>query len=1752
MAKGAYSVQQTLLGRLVDYIQAQYFGKSPLLLEALAKKMWEEGGIYREAYIETSNAYKLDVGGISGAALPEFQKRFFTRLAEVNLGVYSTPYVHQVKALEAAVTGQDVFVATGTGSGKTECFMWPILAKLFSEAHNRSNSWEQRGVRTIILYPMNALVSDQLSRLRKLIGDPEKKFVDIFRSGSSASVRRPQFGMYTGRTPYPGEKPTGSEDRNLAKTLDALLPKDDDPASCKRFQLLQLQGKIPAKENLKRFVEGLNQNQHITNPEDAELITRFEMQQVCPDILITNYSMLEYMLMRPREALIWESTRSWLNKDKQNKLLFVIDEAHMYRGASGGEVALLIRRLFRKLGIGRDRVQFILTTASMPYKTEDDKHAVSQFFANLTAVDTKCSPLVLTGEREILSSSSQKKIPQEAFDCISLENFDENEEAILESLNRFFNLTDVNFTPLQCLEDVKEWLYNHLVDYEEFRKLLIMCRSGAKSLTELRQNIFRGLPEDVGIRNINVLLAIAPLGKDKKGAVLFPARMHMFFRGLQGVFACTNPRCSHAHTHSGITLGEISIRNGRMTCPICESTVYELYNDRRCGALFFKGCIRLTERGTLPTGPVYLWRMDESTEGDSVKPIDLYIPSKDFSAFHLKNVKPCYLEIKSGFIFFDDDCFDDDPAYRKLYFCDKDISIKKDGIQFVTCPHCRRKLQSKSVTPFKTKGNEAFFNLIESHFNLQPAVEAKSFDLERMPNQGRKVLLFSDSRSRAARLARDMAESADDTATRQLLMKAIKAGVNQGECSLENIYGFFVLEAAKSRAYLFSGQEGKDFRNLCKNELIRFERYQRRQREYVPQFQMSQAPEQAKLAILKLFCSPYNTLHDVGASWIEPMSDVLYEALDVLGEKLKIEINESDFLAFFDAWMQVMIYPNVALCEYEMDNVRKIIRDLHTSFGLSANWEFNDTLREWMGWEKGNATHERISRIWRDVLTEQFLVLVGGQYYLKANTVSLKCGMETSLLICDSCGGVSPRALHGRCTRCGGEMRETNKMDMEALQFWRKPIRAALDGEAIRVLNTEEHTAQLSMKDQRDEMWSITEKYELRFQDILEEDELPVDVLSSTTTMEVGIDIGSLVAVGLRNVPPMRENYQQRAGRAGRRGASLSTIVTFCEDGPHDSLYFTDPCTMVSGDSRQPWIDALNLKLATRHLNILLLEEYLLIVKGLGLNDCLATTFANELLDSFKEFLVDEKIKDVLQTLPKGLTLKSAEVKEGLLADLMRLEEKIKQHPELFNAQNSGGLGKTLLDALYEEAIIPTYSFPKNVVNVYISDCNTGNLKYEVPRSLDVALSEYAPGRGIVVNKETYQIGGLYYYGSEQKNSNPAAPFIEDANYCKNVQYCPHCEWFGVFTKEEGGYRDCPFCGKKVEEAPHKLLRPWGFAPKNATKISRAELNEEFSSAQIPLYSTVPDDNESVKGVDGYKKALVAIREGQQIIMINKGPKAKGFHICKSCGAIIPSVDTNGFKAIKRPFIPRSRKGFCSHNEIVTVDLGFDFITDMLVVSIPLDNHIIETHYKNLWLKHAAQTIAEAIRLEVCKKLDVEFMELNSGYRVRRTGKDSILDIYVYDNLSSGAGYSVTVANSLPTILRNVEARLKNCNCESACYDCLKHYRNQMVHAQLNRKAALQLLQWCRTGEVIESLSLEDQYSLVLTFEDVLKSRSIHITKNDGHLVLKKGNKEVYCLVYPGIQKEKNTNGILMISDICLQYDRPSALERILEALGGN
>lgn len=813
---------------------------------------------------------------------------------------------------------------------------------------------------------------------------------------------------------------------------------------------------------------------------------------------------------------------------------------------------------------------------------------------------------------------------------------------------------------------------------------------------------------------------------------------------------------------------------------------------------------------------------------------------------------------------------------------------------------------------------------------------------------------------------------------------------------------------------------------------------------------------------------------------------------------------------------------------------------------LKKNWEFSKVIREIMGWSDGNEAE----MAWKRVLKEAFLDAAqpdNGKLYVDLSRIKTRFDTMHAWYKCEQCSELTPFVLKHKCPSCGStRIHKMEPEEYEALSFWRKPVEDAIQGEPIHVIDTEEHTAQLSHKDQRDDLWSKTEQYELRFQDLIQEGETPVDILSSTTTMEVGIDIGSLVAVGLRNIPPMRENYQQRAGRAGRRGSSLSTIVTFCEDGPHDTLYFNDPVPMFRGDPRKPWIDIRSEKLIQRHLAMVILQGFLA-KQNMSLDTIPAAAFLQDYLDDFKNYLSSYNPDSDKLLVPIGAAFHYSTFEKELKEAFETLKEKCQAHPELFGVDEGAkeGEAKVLLDALYEEGIIPTYSFPKNVVGTYIPDMY-GKILYEVDRGLDVAIGEYAPGRAIVVDKQTYQIGGFYYPGSERRHGQaltPARAYTEDPNYVKQVISCAECGWFGLMEEKT---KHCPFCGNKDLRISREMMRPWGFAPRNAEAIPDVQLSEEYTAVQQPLYSTLPDAEE-MKLAPGCKNIRIASRTNQRIIMLNKGSDDKGFMVCKDCGASMPGDNITVLNDINRPYKSKFARNRCRHGNSFNVNLGYDFITDMLVLEFTIDDKIIDARrYDNPWLSRAAQSLAEALRLVASKKLDVEFTELVTGYRLRKGAEASYVDIYLYDSLSSGAGYAVSVADVIDELLSDMKELLSSCDCGSACSKCLKHYRNQYVHGMLDRFAALQLLEWGIEGIKASPISPEKQISMIRPLANILKQSGCEIS-TDGEITAIGHRSKKKIVIYPAMWVEPHASNTVFVSDAYIKYAKPYAVQRILD-----
>ena len=385
MAPDASTIAETIddiQSALREYIEATYHVGHPTIIEQRRQLLLTEGVLFKAPFIESTPRYQtnrrfaeLDVDG----AVHDLFTPLTQKVGALDRLLHDPPYTHQAEAIEwAARDGNSLAITTGTGSGKTESFLLPMLAKLATEAKHRPDSFAAPAVRALILYPMNALVNDQLGRLRLLLGDP--RLTTQFHAWAGRPAR---FARYTSRTLYPGVRTVEKDQQRLGSIEDfylLLIDKAADPKAPGHAQArklkekLEARGKWPAKPDLKawfgpkgskwkdaksgRFVRA------VMRPEDPELLTRHEVLAAPPDVLITNYSMLEYMLMRPLERPVFDHTRRWLADNPEEKFLLIVDEAHLYRGAAGAEVALLLRRLRSRLGITPDRVQVITTSAS--------------------------------------------------------------------------------------------------------------------------------------------------------------------------------------------------------------------------------------------------------------------------------------------------------------------------------------------------------------------------------------------------------------------------------------------------------------------------------------------------------------------------------------------------------------------------------------------------------------------------------------------------------------------------------------------------------------------------------------------------------------------------------------------------------------------------------------------------------------------------------------------------------------------------------------------------------------------------------------------------------------------------------------------------------------------------------------------------------------------------------------------------------------------------------------------------------------------------------------------------------------------------------------------------------------------------------------------------------------------------------------------------------------------------------------------
>lgn len=1718
-----YTVSETIEGlhrSLRDYIEATYHISNPAIVRQRQTLLDQLGVIRQEPYLESTPRYVVG-NRFEDLCISEPVKTLFRSATAPDMNgktlFVNPPYSHQEQALlEACVHERSLVITTGTGSGKTECFLLPILAKLAEEASLKQSAYAN-AVRAIILYPMNALVNDQLGRLRLLFGDP--RISDVFKGWIGRPAR---FARYTSRTLYAGVR-TPKRDQTRLKAIYSyyvkLLEQLEDGDSSRREQAARLirelksRGKWPAKADLRDWYGQRNQRwfdedtgefrRCITQIDDSELLTRHEVLANAPDVLITNYSMLEYMLMRPIERAIFDGTASWLAQNPDYKFLLIVDEAHLYRGAPGTEVALLIRRLRKRLGISEERLQVICTSASFR-----DGEKAREFGANLSGKNL--SHFVTVSGKYVEQRPAAPGTPEDVsqLKAIDIVNFLDctDEDAKLTYVRPFLEFRKVN------QDNLHRGLYDALIEYSPLGYLVNCTMGSAQPLRSLAAKIFPGVDvEDASIA-LSTLLALGSFARrDDGNSSMLPCRVHSFHRGLVGLWACLNQHCpEEGQVTTSKVIGRL-YSQPRETCE-CGSRVFELFTCRNCGTAYARA---YTDNVVAPT---YLWSIAGeayvANDGhiQALQPLDLLLESPSDGEL----VEPADLDLVSGVL--NPQCIG--RTCRQVF-------LRKERTKTQNAPGNRQQPQSlgefrpcgvcgqtaaygrSSVQDHQTKGDEPFQTLILRQIQSQAPTKAWT---SLAPLRGRKTLVFADSRQMAAKLAPKIHEYSLRDAVRALLFAGFKQlqsieGVRK-HLTLDDCY-FAVLWAAASLKVRLRPEFKPDEHFFEHFESLQ-ELIEKGQPEAVDvlTFRSHHAPEALLSTILNCLTHPYYGLHALAlASFAE--ADSLTSKLQSLESLRGLAETPEQKTEVVRLWLQCWSRPGIELA--------------HTpkawfSDRIEAHSGKFDVIERVLG---NRSTRQVFETQWLPELVKRFAVPVGDRWRLKGTAVTLDLNDRWGY--CKRCRSAQrPFGECGLCTACGkGEVEridpEKDPVFLARKQYYRLgAVEASMNPPTVPVsLIAKEHTAQLNTAGGED-IYSLAEQHELLFQDVVLDSESvasrpAIDVLCCTTTMEVGIDIGALSAVALRNMPPARANYQQRAGRAGRRGIAVATVTAFGSSDSHDEHYFSHPEEMISGLVDDPSLTLHNDQIAKRHIMAYVLQEYCRQeLKDLrqdahkSLFEVLGTVEEFKGEDSplnraaFERWLSNHEARlraEVDSWLPH-------EVPEPTRGDLLThlkertLSEIDKAIGRVSNQGNGGEqegdeVGEAevvdevhsdddgtyvpkdgqFLDTLLFKGILPRYAFPTDVATFYVFDKD----KYTVyqpaflfapSQGLSIALSQYAPGKDLWIAGRKWRSGALY------------SPFPDDRlqMWTERQLYfeCSICGFAVIRQYNEGerGERlDCPACRATGKLGPSKVwLRPAGFAhPHFRDEQTSHDVPIEPSYAsRAKMYATGPAALNEWNQINSNVRTYFS---RQQLLVTNTGSSEEGFSYCTTCGLIEPvEIEESALNGQHLKPYPDQQQPNCTGSKVARkIVLGTQFVTDVLLIAISVDRPntlkpgVLATDV-------ALRTVGEAIARAACRLLGLDSNELQAEYRPALTdkgpsGKEA--EIYLYDTLPGGAGFSRLAGQFGVKLFEEALGLLENClgACDMSCYRCLRSFRNKREHSLLDRHLGASLLRHVLHGE---------------------------------------------------------------------------------------
>jgi hypothetical protein len=1746
-------LQTQLLSDFLRYYDSAFALKSRALSRERRRELERPAAVSGEPLIELIPRYRSDdctVAKLVDSVLPGtdiaglLQPGLFSSLID-------RPFLHQARAFRAffgaeSPTRRNVLVRSGTGSGKTEAFLFPIVSNIAAEAireswtppqevdtewwrgtpggfrAQRTGETRSAAVRAMILYPMNALVDDQIRRMREALDSDAAR--DWYLSRLNGN--RVYFGRYTGRTPVPGDVPS------------ALT---EEPSSAKnryRRWLRQQQATINA---------GISTT-YVQRLDGAEMRGRWDMIAHPPDIMITNYAMLNIMMLRQREAGLFAATADWLAQSADHVFTLVVDELHTYRGTMGTEVSMLLRNVLSRFGLHptSPQLRIIATSASLGGQSDTATFLESFFGAPGDSFETCASvPLHEAGQSGVLSRHASD---------FAVFDGDKDREKLARCLGgeRLYAALE-KAGVLEAALDAATRAGGH----EEPRPVpWARLREAAFGDFADGDSALSGLLEALRSRDERLKIDVPML----------PSRAHLFVRTIPGGWACANAKCDCvSETDADRNVGRF-YAEPRFDCD-CGGRVLQLLYCETCGEQLIGGwSVRATDdphdrhnfalaidsrqisgdqkalQRTIASYAVLWPSLGRAPESENLEITDHvddgpgvqleigFFPVQFDPLRGLLDTQPHATANSEFFI------YDVRPRYRRrpgdpARVADQVSKFRNSLPHFpIQCPACgddgyneAMRIPGERVGP----GSKRRFtqNVIrDSATGLHKATQILADTLMERVSEGnrddglaplRQVIAFSDSRNDAATLGADLESNHWKDLIRQAILirlldlrtdlrrldafirRARREGVDQDEKSLADE---FYAQQSGLAADILTLEQTRDLIGpvaaaTIEGKIAGFRRGlpYRSLREAVENMLVSEAHTnpagiERALQSYRVGTSQRPWYHlwqkDPLGRYILDEAHLDEDALELINAiRARLRDAISDLAGAgarrdFQGLGLARIVPVIALGgQPDMwpfaEGMLQVLVGMRRFEGLrraKRKQERTGNYRLW-GDAKRYAKHvaEALSRAdWAAVGYELFNILEASDVlvegmYIQAGSLAFAPAGEYQWR-CSRCSRRHLDDYGNVCLTCGFELVH------EAFEYRPDDYYAFVARERpISRLHAEELSGQTPL--------SEAQKRQRLFRGVpLSDENLDfdgIDVLSVTTTMEAGIDIGSLQTVLLANVPPMRQNYQQRVGRAGRAGRTMAISLTVCRSRSHDDHYFANQ-ESITGDVPPPPklvrdSQRIAMRVAAQEALYWAFREAVIVVPrpeiavdDLDNVDDTPDTTAHGSFSTLGEWhhyraFVGQFVAEsaTVATVVERLSI-SAGVDERALLTYLR-EELIPQIDEFVtrSIETSDEPTVTLRAQLSRElayaGILPLFGFPTRVRPLYVEAPNQRDQRAWPPnetaisRQLKIAVTEFAPGREIVRDKTIHRSIGLVAY-------DPALQPISRPYISREVRdVCTACG--KIAENDDRAFRPCRYCNEGSFE-PITLIEPLGFRTEYPAQPRTYEWGTEFvaGGASARLTSApVP--------ATGQQCLEAELRTGHGMVYVVNDNGGTGF-------TFVAALQQPGIldQAEVRRLDWQTAEYIQPFSEVA---LKCKTSTDVLVIGASYSLRAVYDLAPTSPARRAGWTsLGALIATAATARLDLDPHELEQGLwqEIDDSGAPRAF-VFLADELENGAGFAEQIGEPDffscllddivgPTFGERFE-NLMTHRCDSSCYRCLRSYVNRQKHPLLDWRLAL-------------------------------------------------------------------------------------------------